>query len=116
MEPNRLPSPQNKKNFFSLLSITAGIFALFACVSPPMQLLFGATALMMAYISKNNERSLPVPAFVGSLLGIAGIFCSFAVLGLYVMTIRMLDDPGYVAMHREFMRQYQDMINSFPLK
>ncbi|MCI9183482.1 MAG: hypothetical protein HFG61_01225 [Lachnospiraceae bacterium] len=115
MEQNHLQPPDRKTAFFSMLSITAGILALFACMSPPLQLLCGAMALMMAYISK-NRHSMSAPAIIGSLMGFWGIFCSFLVLGLYVMTIRMLDDPSYVAMHREFMRQYQDLINAFSFK
>ncbi len=115
MEQNHLQPPDRKTAFFSMLSITAGILALFACMSPPLQLLCGAMALMMAYISK-NRHSMSAPAIIGSLMGFWGIFCSFLVLGLYVMTIRMLDDPSYEAMHREFMRQYQDLINAFSFK
>lgn len=112
MEQNHLPSSDRKTTLFSLFSIMAGITALFACVSPPLQLLCGATALMMAYLSKNRQP-MSAPAIVGTFMGIWGIFCSFLILGLYVMTIRMLDDPVYAAMHREFMQQYQDMINAF---
>ena len=46
------------------------------------------------------------------VMGICGILSSFVFLAFYVLTIRMLDDPNTVAMQREILRQYQDMLNS----
>jgi len=52
MEPNHIQSPNQKPGSLPLFSMIVGIFALFACMSPPMQLLFGSTALMIAYLSR----------------------------------------------------------------
>ena len=102
MEQNHIQSPDKKSNSFAVFSLAVGVFALFACISPPMQLLLGAAALMAAYMSRN-----------GTIMGICGILCSFLFLGFYIFTIRMLDNPDYVAMQRELMRQYQDIFSSF---
>ncbi|MCI9105111.1 MAG: hypothetical protein HFG56_05955 [Lachnospiraceae bacterium] len=115
MEQNHIQSPDKKTNPFAFFSLAVGIFALFACVSPPMQLLLGASALMAAYFSKNG-RPMTGPAIAGTIMGICGILSSFVFLAFYIFTIRMFNDPNYVAMHRELMRQYQDMMNAFTIK
>ncbi len=115
MEQNHIQSPDRKSNTFAIFSMIVGIFALFACISPPMQLLLGATALIVAYISRNG-RAMTGPAIAGTVMGIWGILCSFLVLGFYVFTIRMLDNPDYVAMQREILRQYQEMMDAFQVK
>lgn len=112
MEQNHIQSPDKKTNGFAFFSLAVGIFALFACVSPPIQLLLGAAALMAAYVSRNG-RPMTGPAVAGTIMGICGILSSFLFLGCYVFTIRMLDDPNNVAMQREIMRQYQDMLDLF---
>ena len=115
MEQNHIQSPDKKTNPFAFFSLAVGIFALFACVSPPMQLLLGASALMAAYFSKNG-RPMTGPAIAGTIMGICGILSSFVFLAFYIFTIRMFNDLNYVAMHRELMRQYQDMMNAFTIK
>lgn len=115
MEQNHIQSPDKRTNTFAFFSLAIGIFALFACVSPPMQLFLGATALMAAYLSKNRQP-MTGPAVAGTIMGICGILSSFIFLAFYVFTIRMLDDPNVVAMQREIMQQYQDMFNSFSTK
>lgn len=115
MEQNHIQSPDKKTSTFAFFSMAVGIFALFACISPPIQLLLGATALMAAYFSRNGQP-MTGPAIAGTIMGIFGILCSFLFLAFYVFTIRMLDDPNNVAMQREIMRQYQDMFNAFSTK
>ncbi len=115
MEPNHIQSTDRKSNNFAISSMIVGIFALFACISPPMQLLLGATALIVAYVSKNG-RAMTGPAIAGTVMGVWGILCSFLVLVFYVFTIRMLDNPDYVALQREILRQYQDMMDAFNMK
>ncbi|NBH73496.1 hypothetical protein D3Z51_16065 [Clostridiaceae bacterium] len=115
MEQNHIQSPDKRTNTFAFFSLAIGIFALFACVSPPIQLLLGATALMAAYFSKNGQP-MTGPAIAGTVMGICGVVSSFVFLAVYVLTMRMLDDPNYVAMQREMMRHYQDMLNTFTTK
>ena len=112
MEQNHIQSPDKKSNSFAVFSLAVGVFALFACISPPMQLVLGAAALMAADMSRNG-RPMTGPAVAGTIMGICGILCSFLFLGFYIFTIRMLDNPDYVAMQRELMRQYQDIFSSF---
>lgn len=115
MEANH-PQPSNRKlSTLTLFSMIAGIMALFACMSPPVQLLFGSTALITAYMSRRG-RPMAGPAVAGTIMGICGILCSFLMLGFYVFTIRMLDNPDYVAMQREILKQYQDMMDAFGIK
>ena len=115
MEQNHIQTPDKRTNTFAFFSLAVGIFALFACVSPPIQLLLGATALMAAYFSKNGQP-MTGPAIAGTIMGICGIISSFVFLAFYVFTLRLLDDPNNVAMQREIMRQYQDILNTFTTK
>lgn len=115
MEQNHIQPPNQKPGNLPLFSMIVGIFALFACMSPPMQLLFGSTALMIAYLSRQG-RPMAGPAVAGSIMGICGILCSFLMLGFYVLTIRMMDNPEYVAMQRAVMQQYQEMMDAFGVK
>ncbi|MCI8659949.1 MAG: hypothetical protein HFG54_06855 [Lachnospiraceae bacterium] len=115
MEPNHIQSPKTKSGNLPLFSMIVGVFALFACMSPPMQLLFGSTALIIAYLSRQG-RPMSGPAVAGTIMGICGILCSFVMLGFYVLTIRMMDNPDFVAMQREIMKQYQDMFDAFGVK
>ena len=78
---------------------------------PPVQLGFGATALILAYASRLN-RPLTIPAVIGAVLGILSIIVSVIMCATVLYGIRMMDDPANAAFMREFMKEYQDALNS----
>lgn len=96
---------------FAICSLVLGIFAIMSCISPPVQLLFGAAALMLSYLSKNGKR-LTGPAIAGMILGILGIIFSILIFAYFMATVRLMDDPANMALFRQAMSQYQDLINS----
>lgn len=100
---------------FSIVSLILGIFAIMSCISPPIQLLFGAAALMLAYLSKNGKR-LTGPAVAGTVLGILGIIFSILIFIYFMATVRLMDDPANMALFRQAMSQYQELINGLNQK
>lgn len=96
---------------FALVSLILGIFALMSCISPPVQLLFGAAALMSSYLSRNGKR-LTGPAIAGGVLGILGIIFSILIFIYFMATVRLMDDPANIALFQQAMSQYQELINS----
>ena len=59
--------------FFSIL---AGILGFLACCNPPLQLICGSAALILAWLSK-KEQPLKPQAIVGIILGCICILLSF---------------------------------------
>lgn len=117
MEQKPAPSPERRAAMWGRFSMIAGIAALFTCSSPPTQLLFGAMALIMAYMSRSISRPLGrrnIFAIIGTVLGVFGVLCSLLLAGCYVLSLRLMDDPSYAAMYRELMQQYQSMFSGTP--
>ena len=107
MEPSRPSQSDSLYTMLAISSMALGLIAIISCFSPPVQLGFGATALILAYASRLN-RPLTIPAVIGAVLGILSIIVSATVL----YGIRMMDDPANAAFMREFMKEYQDALNS----
>lgn len=107
-------TPGQKKSLFynlALLSIVSGIFALTSCCSPPVQLVFGAAAVMLAWLSK-NEKPMTVPAIIGMIMGIVSIVLSILIFVNYIWAMDLMADPNNAAMVKDIFRQYQDVFNS----
>lgn len=111
MEQNNMPDLGKMSGTLSIVSLILGIFAIMSCISPPVQLLFGAMALMTAYLSRNRKR-LTGPAVAGTILGILGIIFSILLFIYFMATVRLMDDPANIALFQQAMSQYQDLINS----
>lgn len=111
MEPSRPSQSDSLYTMLAISSMALGLIAIISCFSPPIQLGFGATALILAYASRLN-RPLTIPAVIGAVLGILSIIVSVIMCATVLYGIRMMDDPANAAFMREFMKEYQDALNS----
>ena len=76
--------------FFSIL---AGILGFLACCNPPLQLICGSTALILAWLSK-KEQPLKPQAIVGIILGCICILFSFFIFFQYMWAMNIMEDPA----------------------
>lgn len=105
--------PGQKKSLYdnlAVFSIAAGLFALSSCCSPPVQLVFGAAAVMLSWLSKNG-KPMAVPAVIGMVMGIVSIVLSILIFIQYIWAMDLMADPNNVSMVKEVFRQSQDVLN-----
>lgn len=95
----------------SLFSIIAAVFGILCCCNPPLQLIFGAAAVIFAWLSKNNQPFSP-RAMIGIILGSLCILFSFIVFFQYMWAINFVDDPANASLIKEVYRQTQEILNS----
>lgn len=98
-------------NKLPTLSIMVGIFGLTSCCYPPLQLVLGAAAVMLAYLSKNG-KPLSAPAVAGTVLGVASIVLSIFIFLQYIWVMDLMADPANSAMMKEVFRQYRELFDS----
>ena len=94
--------------FFSIL---AGILGFLACCNPPLQLICGSTALILAWLSK-KEQPLKPQAIVGIILGCICILFSFFIFFQYMWAMNIMEDPANAGIIKEIYRQTQEMLES----
>lgn len=111
MDPSRFSQSGSFYSMLAISSMALGLIAIISCFSPPVQLGFGACALILAYASRLN-RPITVPAIIGIVLGILSIIISVFMCITVLYGIRMMDDPANAAFMREFLKEYQDALNS----
>lgn len=104
------PTPQ-KPNNFATLSLVAGIFALISCCFPPLQLLLGAAAIMLAIVSKKGGP-FPGMSVAGLILGILSVICSILMFINFVITMQLMQDPANAEIVKQVMEQYQNLFDS----
>lgn len=107
-KPGQKDSLYNKLSIFSIM---AGVLALTSCCYPPVQLVLGAAAVMMAYLSKNS-KPFTIPAIIGMIMGVLSIIISVLIFVQFVWAMDMMSDPSNAAMVKEIYRQYQDVFNN----
>ncbi len=99
---------------FAIISLAIGILGLFSFFYPPAQLLCGASALMLAYLSR-REKKLNGLAVAGVVLGILSVLLSLFFFNCFMETLRFMDDPANVAAYNEamarLMAQYDALLN-----
>ena len=83
--------------FFSIL---AGILGFLACCNPPLQLICGSTALILAWLSK-KEQPLKPQAIVGIILGCICILFSFFIFFQYMWAMNIMEDPANAGIIKE---------------
>lgn len=105
------PEPQ-KPNTFATLSLISGIFALVSCCFPPLQLLLGASAIMLAIVSKKGGP-FPGTSMAGLILGILSVICSILMFINFVFTMQLMQDPANAKIVNQVMEQYQSLFDSF---
>lgn len=97
---------------FSLLS---AILALISCCNPPQQFLFGAAAVILAILSK-NETVMDSTAKIGMILGILSIIISLIVFFQYVAAMHIIGDPANADLVQEVLQQYKELFQEFSAK
>lgn len=105
------PAPQ-KPSTFATLSLIAGIFGLTSCCFPPLQLLFGAAAIMLAIISKKGGPFSGL-SIAGLVLGILSVICSLVLFACFAYTMKLMQDPEYAHMINQMMEEYQHIFESY---
>ncbi len=108
------PRPNQAGNLFHLLAFSSmafGLIAIISCLSPPVQFFFGAVAIMLAYLSKQN-RPLRAPSIIGIVLGIAAILTSIFLCFMVIYGVQLMDDPANAALMRELLEEYQANLQS----
>lgn len=110
------PAPQKperqKPNTFATLSLITGIFGLVSCCFPPLQLLFGAAAIMLAVISKKGGPFSGI-SIAGLVLGILSVVCSLVLFACFAYTVKLMQDPEYARMINQMMEEYQHIFESY---
>lgn len=106
------PQPQNTKpaNHLATVSLVVGIFALICCCLPPLQLLLGSTAMILAVLSKKGQPFCG-QAIAGLILGIIAILVSIMIFAYLIFVIDLMQDPANAAKVSEFMNEYQNILN-----
>ena len=102
------PSESSKSAFHicATTSLLCGILGIFSFFYPPIQLIFGSSALILAYVSKNSG-SLHGSAIAGIILG---VISSFVIFKEYIWIMDLLDDPASSAEIKEMIQTYRDLI------
>lgn len=102
-------SPKSAFHICATISLLCGILGIFSFFYPPIQLIFGSSALILAYVSKNSG-SLRAPAIAGIILGILCIISSFVIFKEYVWLMDLLDDPASSAEIKAMFEEYRELI------
>lgn len=109
------PAPSNntpsKPNTLATLSLITGIFALISCCFPPLQLLLGVAAIMLAIVSKKGAPFTGM-AIAGLVLGGISVVSSLLIFTLYVYSLRIIQDPANAGAVKDFMTQYESLYES----
>lgn len=105
------PSESSKSAFriCSTISLMCGILGIFSFFYPPIQLIFGSSALILSYLSRNCG-SWRVSAIAGIILGILSVICSFVIFKEYMWIMGLLEDPAHSAEIREMFLEYRELI------
>lgn len=103
---HKTATPNNLATF----SLVVGIFGLFSLLSPPMQLLLGASAIMLAVISKKG-KPFAVPSIIGLSMGIVSVILSFIMFGYLIFVMDLMKDPEYAPLFDQVMEQYKSILN-----
>lgn len=89
-----------------IFSLITGLLALISCCTPPMQMLLGASAIMLAYLSKQSSPQNGM-ARTGLILGILSVLCSLVIFFQYMAVMKLMRDPVNADFIKEVIRQYQ---------
>jgi hypothetical protein len=107
---------------FSILSMAAGVASLLSFFNPPIALLLGSCAIMLAFLTHIAQKKLGAPAIIGIILGIFGILLSILIFFNYLFVMHVLDnpealisqisDPTVAQQIRDMLTQYRELLNS----
>lgn len=102
--------PASLFHTLSLFSLICGVIGLISCCNPPLQLICGSSALILAYLSK-NEKKLSRTAFIGMVLGALSVIASILIFLQYVGAMQLIEDPANNALIRDMYRRYQEIFS-----
>lgn len=105
-------APKAPVNSMAVFSLIAGIMALITFYYPPLQLFLGASAVILAYISKRGG-SYSGPSIAGTAIGIFAIICSILIFCLVIYSFNIMKDPANADLIRDIYKQYQDLFKQF---
>lgn len=101
---------------FAIISLAIGLLGLISFFYPPAQLLCGAAALILAYLSRIG-RKLSGLAIAGIILGTISIVLSIFFFQCYIAAVRFMDDPANVAAYNaameQLLSQYDTLMKGF---
>lgn len=103
-----MEQPTNKlaamSTTFGVISLAIGVLGIFSFFYPPAQLLCGAAAIILAYLSKNGKK-MNVLAIIGIVLGVFSVLLSIFFFRCFIETLRFMDNPANVAAYNEAISQ-----------
>ncbi len=95
----------------SLFSLIAGILGLVSCCNPPIQLICGSSAAILAWLSRTQQPLTP-RGVIGLVLGILSIIISILVFFQFMWAMEIIEDPANAELIRQFYQQTQEMMES----
>lgn len=99
-------------NNMAVFSMIAGILACITFYYPPLQFFMGASAVILAYISRRG-KDFSGFSIAGIATGIFSIICSILIFSLIVYSFTLMKDPANADMIRDIYRQYQELFRQF---
>ncbi|GEM_PF-994861 len=105
-------NPKSSFNSMAIFALVAGIMACVTFYYPPLQLFLGASAVLLAYISRNGNSYTGL-SIAATATGIFSIICSILIFALLVYSFRIMKDPANADMIRDIYKQYQEIFKQF---
>ncbi|MCD8223068.1 MAG: hypothetical protein LUD07_12970 [Clostridiales bacterium] len=106
----------------AILSLASGISSIAVIFNPPIELLLGACAVLLAWLFRIYNQKFSLLSIIGLVLGIIGILLSIFVFLNYIAVIRLMDnpesliqsikDPDLANQFREMLNYYREMLNN----
>jgi hypothetical protein len=106
----------------SYLSVAAGVASLLSFFNPPIGLLFGGSAILLALLTRFCNQKFSGTAVAAMILGIFGVLISILIFFNYLFVMRILDnpealisqisDPAAAQQIRDMLSQYRELLNS----
>ena len=109
MEQNtgaKRPAP----NRLALVSLLLGISGILSWFYPPLQIIFGASAAITAWLSRRDRRFTGA-GIAGFVIGIFCIFLSFFIFFQYMLVYEVARDPANADLIRQVYHQAQEILN-----
>ena len=110
MEQNtgaKRPAP----NRLALASLLLGISGIISWFYTPVQIIFGASAALTAWLSRRGRRFTGT-GIAGFVIGIFCIFLSFFIFFQYMLVYNVAQDPANSELIRQVYHQAQEILNS----
>ncbi|MCD8083116.1 MAG: DUF4190 domain-containing protein [Clostridiales bacterium] len=102
-------------HMLSLSSLLCGILGLICIFYPPAGLVLGVSAILTAWLSKNDRRR-SASALAGTVLGCLAAALSLLIFMQYVLVIDYITDPGNSALVTDILQKYRDLFGASPVQ